>query len=104
MSRQVAPRFAVNHAPGPAAQQCAVSRQRTVTKPSGGAIRCVHVAPPFSVASNVLAVRDGMSLPTAIHALTDPQPIDVTSWSLGAAPTVHLAPASCVARSVVAPW
>src|SRR5580704_1185517 len=103
MSRHVAPRSGVNQAPGPAAQQCCSSTQRTVIMSLVGAVSATQVIPPSLVVRIELAGLEGRSLPTAIHALMPPHPIDVTTTPDGLWPTVHRLPALCVARSTVSP-
>src|SRR5580693_6005265 len=101
MFRHVTPVSELNHAPGPATQQCVMSTQRTVVRPVCGAGRSTHLVPPSSVVSTKLGELAVPALPTATHAETDPQPIDAMITPGGTDCRIQLAPPSRVAITVL---
>src|ERR1700722_4554510 len=101
MFRHVTPVSELNHAPGPANQQCVRFRQRTVVRPVCGAACWTHLAPPSTVVSTKLGELGSPALPTATHAETEPQPIDAMITPDGTDCRVQLAPPSWVAINVL---
>jgi hypothetical protein len=99
MSFHVEPRFDVDHAPGPATQQCATPKHRTVVRLFDGAVSRVQVAPPLVVEITVLTPCGVESAPTAMHDVEDAtsvHAIDPMMAVLGTVCSVQLCPAFCV--------